>query len=230
MKRIALVGDYNEHVTAHRAIPIALKMAVDKLRAEISWEWIHSRSIGPESVDTLDPFSGVWCVPGSPYENMRGVLDAIRFARESKRPFLGTCGGFQHAMIEYAQNVWGIDAAHAETDPNASNLVIAPLMCALVEVKGALHFTPQSHLAKIYGSATATEEYHCSFGLNPEYANRLQSGPLKIAARDDEGAVRAIELDGHPFFVGTLFQPERTALRDQLPPLVRAFVAAIASL
>jgi CTP synthase (UTP-ammonia lyase) len=84
-------------------------------------------------------------------------------------------------------------------------------------------------LAKIYGRESTTEEYHCSYGLNPEYAARLQTGPLKIAARDDEGDVRAVELEGHPFFVGTLFQPERAALRDQMPPLVRAFVAAIAA-
>jgi CTP synthase (UTP-ammonia lyase) len=101
-------------------------------------------------------------------------------------------------------------------------------MCALVEVKGALHFEPGSRLAKIYGRETANEEYHCSYGLNPEYAERLKSGPLKIAARDDEGSVRAVELEGHPFFFGTLFQPERAALRNQLPPLVKAFVAAIA--
>jgi CTP synthase (UTP-ammonia lyase) len=56
--------------------------------------------------------------------------------------------------------------------------------------------------------------------------HRLQSGPLKIAARDDDGSVRAVELDEHPFFIGTLFEPERAALREQIPPLVKAFVAA----
>jgi CTP synthase (UTP-ammonia lyase) len=171
----------------------------------------------------------VWCVPASPYENTAGAIAAIRFARETRRPFLGTCGGFQHAMLEYAQAVWRIDAMHAEVNSNAVDPVIAPLMCALVEVKGALHFEPGSRLAKIYGSPTATEEYHCSFGLNPLYAARLASGPLKVAARDEEGSVRAVELDGYPFYVGTLFQPERAALRNQLPPLVKAFVAAIAA-
>lgn len=227
MKRIALVGDYNESVIAHRAIPLALKLAVEQLRADVSWEWVHSRMLAGDTEQMLDAFAAVWCVPGSPYENTAGVLAAIRFVRETKRPFLGTCGGFQHAMLEYAESVWGVDAAHAETDPGAKNLVIAPLMCALVEVKGSLHLEPKSRLAKIYGRETATEEYHCSYGLNPEYADRLKSGPLKVAARDEEGSVRAVELDGHPFFIGTLFQPERAALRDQTPPLVRAFVAAI---
>jgi CTP synthase (UTP-ammonia lyase) len=229
MKRIALIGDYNEAVVAHRAIPIALKLAAAALRADVSWEWLHTRTLVGDVPQILSPYSGFWCVPASPYENGSGAIAGIRFARERLRPFLGTCGGFQHAMIEYAQSVWGIDASHAETDPSGSNLVIAPLLCALVEVKGALHFTPGSRLAKIYGCETATEEYHCSYGLNPQYAQRLESGPLTVAARDDEGGVRAIELSEHPFFMGTLFQPERAALRDQLPPLVKAFVASVAA-
>jgi len=229
MKRIALVGDYNESVVAHRAIPIALSMAAEQLKADVSWEWLHTRMITGDTEQMLDPYAAIWCVPGSPYENASGAIAAIRFARETRRPFLGTCGGFQHAMLEYAQAVWRIDAIHAETNADAVDPVIAPLMCSLVEVKGALHFEPGSRLAKIYGSSTATEEYHCSFGLNPLYAARLASGPMKVAARDDEGSVRAVELEGYPFYVGTLFQPERAALRNQLPPLVKAFVAAIAA-
>ena len=177
----------------------------------------------------LEPYAALWCVPGSPYQNTQGVIDAIRFARVQRRPFLGTCGGFQHALLEYAQAVWGVDAQHAETNPKADDPLIAPLVCSLVEVRGGLNFEPGSRLRAIYGRDSASEEYHCNFGLNPTYASRLQSGPLKVAARDDDGSVRAVELDAHPFFIGTLFQPERAALRDQVPPLVRAFVRAVAA-
>ena len=229
MKRIALVGDYSDSVVAHRAIPIALKLAVDALKAEVSWEWLHSRSLQNPIAPQLEQYAAVWCVPGSPYENTQGVIDAIRFARVTNRPFLGTCGGFQHAVIEYAQAVWGIEAAHAEIDPNAPSPVIAPLVCALREVRGGLHFEPGSRLRTIYERDSANEEYHCGYGFNEQYLHRLQTGPLRIAARDDDGSVRAVELDDHPFFIGTLFQPERAALRDQTPPLVKAFVAAIAS-
>jgi CTP synthase (UTP-ammonia lyase) len=228
MKRIALVGDYSETIIAHRAIPIALELAVKRAHVEVGWEWRHSSSLAGAAVDSLDPYDGIWCVPGSPYENMRGVLDAIRFARETGRPFLGTCGGFQHALIEYAENVWHIPAAHAETDPAASDPVIAPLACALVDVQGLLRFAPASRLRRIYGEDTAAEEYHCSYGLNPSYAQRLLNGPLKAAAFSEDG-IRAFELDDHPFFVGTLFQPERAALKGRMPPLVHAFVVAIAA-
>ena len=227
MKRIALVGDYRESVVAHRAIPIALNLAVQDLRADVSWEWLPSRDLQPSAQARLEPYAAVWCVPGSPYENTQGVIEAIRFARLQKRPFLGTCGGFQHALLEYAQAVWRLDAAHAETSPEAVDPVIAPLACSLVDVRGGLVFEPGSRLRAIYGRDSAHEEYRCSYGFNPLYADRLQRGPLKVAARDDEGGVRAVELDEHPFFIGTLFQPERAALRDQTPPLVKAFVEAV---
>jgi CTP synthase (UTP-ammonia lyase) len=230
MKRIALVGDYDENIVAHRAIPVALEFAVKELRADVSWAWLPSRELQPSAAARLEPYGALWCVPGSPYQNTRGVLDAIRFARLQRRPFLGTCAGFQHAMLEYAEAVWGIAAMHAETNPEAEDPVIAPLVCSLVEVRGGLRFEPGSRLRASYGRDSANEEYHCNFGLNPRYTDRLESGLLKIAARDDEGGVRAVELDGHPFFIGTLFQPERAALHGRTPPLVKAFVEAVASI
>ena len=140
MKRIVLVGDYSETVVAHRAIPPALKLAASELRADVAWDWVASRDLPPTGAARLEPYAGVWCVPASPYENTQGVLDAIRFARLQQRPFLGTCGGFQHALLEYAQAVWGIEALHAETSPEAEDPVIAPLACSLVEVSAGLRF------------------------------------------------------------------------------------------
>jgi CTP synthase (UTP-ammonia lyase) len=197
------------------------------LKANVSWEWIHSRTLTDPISATLGDFDGVWCVPGSPYENTRGVIDAIRHARTTPKPFLGTCGGFQHALLEYAEAEWGMKAVHAETDPDATDPVVAPLVCALVEVRGGLRFESGSRLKSIYARESADEEYHCSYGFNPLYEQRLANGPLRVAARDNEGSIRAVELDGHPFFFGTLFQPERAALRNHLPPLVKAFVAAV---
>jgi len=166
-------------------------------------------------------------VPGSPYASIDGALRAIRFAREHGRPFLGTCGGFQHALIEYARNVLGLaDADHAESSPEAEMPLIAPLSCALVGARGTIRFVPGSALAAIYGAPEAVEGYHCSYGLNPRYRSLLESSPLRISAVDEAGEVRGVELAGHPFFVATLFQPELSALAGTPHPLVRAFVAA----
>jgi CTP synthase (UTP-ammonia lyase) len=225
--RIALVGDYNPAVIAHRAIPEALRLSGQRLGIEVAYEWAHTTTIDAPAKQFAD-HAGVWCVPASPYANTAGALAAIRYARESLRPFLGTCGGFQHAILEHARNVLGHAAAdHVETDPDAAMPVIAPLSCSLVEQRGAVRFTDGSRLRSIYGTAEAEEGYHCNYGFNPAYEGLLL-GPtgLRVAARDSAGEVRAVELAGHPFFIATLFQPERSSLRGVEHPLITAFVAA----
>jgi CTP synthase (UTP-ammonia lyase) len=177
----------------------------------------------------LAAFSAIWVVPASPYANMAGALAAIRFARETRRPFLGTCGGFQHAIIEVARNVAGLHSAdHAETNPGGEMLVVAPLACSMVEKAGPVRFVAESRLAQIYGGESAHEGYHCSYGVNPAHRAALERAGLRFTAFDEHGEIRGAELPAstHPFFVGTLFQPERAALRGETPPVVRAFVQA----
>ena len=225
LARIGLVGDHDPAVTAHRAIPRALELAAEALGLRVKPQWVSTAEV----LDTsrVADFDGPWCVPASPYRGMEGALRAIRFAREHGRPFLGTCGGFQHAILEYARSVLGwADADHAETAPGAARPVIAPLTCSLVETVDRVRFRPGSRIARAYGCAEATEGYHCRYGLNSAFRQALVSGPLRVCAEDPAGDVRAVELDGHPFFVATLFQPERAALAERVPPLVAAFVRA----
>lgn len=172
--------------------------------------------------------AAVWTVPASPYANMDGVLDAIRWARETGRPFLGTCGGFQHALIEFARNVAGlVKADHAETSPEGELLLVDRLSCSLVEKTGRVRFSPESRLRAAYGSDTAHEGYHCNYGLNPAHQRALEEAGLRFTAFDEVGEVRAFELPAHPFFVGTLFQPERAALRNETAPLVNELICAV---
>jgi CTP synthase (UTP-ammonia lyase) len=224
---IGLVGDRDLSVPAHRAIPLALNQASETLDLKVGFEWVPTDDI--HSVSRLSGFDGLWCVPASPYRSMDGALLAIRHSREQSMPFLGTCGGFQHAVVEYARNVLGwADADHAETSPGSSRAVIAPLACALVEATRTVRLFPGTRIASAYGAGVATEGYRCSYGLNPEFQAALIAGPLRAAADDDTGEVRALELDEHPFFVATLFQPERAALAGRLAPLVVSFVKACA--
>jgi CTP synthase (UTP-ammonia lyase) len=226
---VALVGDYSPEITAHRAIPLALERAGGELRAPIKWSWVATTTIR-DAAGELGDFAAVWVVPGSPYRNLDGVLAVIRRARETRRPFLGTCGGFQHALIEFARSVAGLaEADHAETNPSAAVPVVAPLACALREASGSVRFTPGSLVHAAYGRDTAREGYHCGYGLNREYRARLEQAGLRFTGHDEAGEIRAAELPVavHPFFVGTLFQPERQALAGETPPLVRAFVRAV---
>jgi CTP synthase (UTP-ammonia lyase) len=225
--RVALVGDYNPAVPAHRAIPPALELAAKKLGVGVEPVWLHTAALGPDVPAKLASFCGVWVVPASPYADTDAALAAIRFARENGVPFLGTCGGFQHALIEFARNALGRpDAGHAETAPDAVAPLIAPLSCPLVEATGTIRLTPGSKLHRAYGTDTITEGYRCRFGLNPDYEALFAGSPLRVVGRDGAGEVRAVELDGHPFFAATLFQPERAALRGVAAPPVEALVAA----
>jgi CTP synthase (UTP-ammonia lyase) len=161
---------------------------------------------------------------------MDGALLAIRHARECGVPFLGTCGGFQHAVIEYARNVLGwVDAEDAETAPDAARAVISLLECSLVEASGVVRFLPGSRIAAAYGVTEAIEGYRCRYGLNAEFRSVLLAGPLRATAEDENGEVRAVELDGHSFFVATLFQPERASLAGKSAPLMVALVNACAT-
>lgn len=226
--RIGLIGDRDDSVVAHRAIPRALDIAAARSGASLDVVWIATDTIGNGA--GLAQFDGLWCVPASPYRSMDGALCAIRHAREREVPFLGTCGGFQHAVIEYARNVLGwADADHAETAPDSANAVIVPLSCALVEVKDRVLLQAGTRIAAIYGCEEIEAGYHCSYGLGATFRAALASQPLRIDALDENDDVRGVELDGHPFFVATLFQHERVALEGTCPPLVGAFIAAAAA-
>jgi CTP synthase (UTP-ammonia lyase) len=171
----------------------------------------------------LSEFDGIWCVPGMPYRSAEGALRAIRRAREARTPFLGTSAGFQYALIEHARNVLGMaDADHQKTNPKAATPLISPLGCALAGVKARVRLTPGSAIRKAYGVSERVVEYHCSFGLNGRYRRLMESSSLHVTAVDDQDEIRAVELDGHPFFAATLFQPEMEAPSA----FVNAFVAA----
>jgi CTP synthase (UTP-ammonia lyase) len=170
---------------------------------------------------------GLWCVPGSPYRDMEAALAMIRFARERGVTFLGSCGGFQHALIEYARNVAGLSGAeHAESSPDAELLVIEPLACSLVGAEGEILPLPGTMLAGIYGEGEHRERYHCSYGLAPQYRYLTDAGDLRAAALDDEGELRAVEMEAGPFWLATLYQPELSSPPGSPHPVIAAFVAA----
>ena len=222
--RIGLVGDRNLEVRAHAAIPRALDLAGKSLPRPLEPVWLTTATLGRDVDERLSGLGGLWCVPGSPYENTEAALWAIQTARERPLPFLGTCGGFQHAILEFARNVLGArDAAHAELSPAAKDPWISELSCSLVGASGLVRLLAGSKAAAAYGKDKATEEYHCSYGLNAAYRERLEAAGMKVTGVDEAGEVRIVELEGHPFFVGTLFQPELSAYRGVPHPLIRAF-------
>ena len=84
-----------------------------------------------------------------------------------------------------------------------------------------------SRAAGIYGETVIDEPYRCRFGLNREHAAKFERASLRVTGVDKQGHVRVVELENHPFFFGTQFQPERAALAGRNHALVAAFVAAV---
>ena len=219
---IALVGDRSPSVRAHARIPRLVEALRRRDDLVLDPYWIASE----DAHDGLDGFDAVWVVPGSPYRDPEGALAAVRTAREHGLPFLGTCGGFQHAVLEIARDVCGIErAAHAEYG-EADECVIVALECSLVGHEGAIRYAPGSLMQRIMGVERSVERYHCSYGLDPRYVDTLTAHGVRFTAHDDDGAARALELAGHPFFLGTLFQPELAGDGTRAHPVIRAFAAA----
>jgi len=226
--RIALVGDCDPAIRAHAAIPMALHLIGDETGWVVHPAWVNTASLTKSAaVKLLEPFDGIWGVPGSPYRSMEGALRAIRFAREQRRPFLGTCGGFQHAILESLRHVAGLkDADHAESNPDARMPVINRLACSLENRGGVIRLQAGTRIAAAYRRHETTESFNCNFGFDLRYDEPLARSGLKISGRDPSGDVRVVELSNHPFFIATLFQPERSAFTARVHPLIKAFVEA----
>jgi CTP synthase (UTP-ammonia lyase) len=225
--RIAIVGDYDAGMYTHRAIDDALGHTLESRGRAVESTWVGTEAIDADPRGRLAEIDGIWLAPASPYRSTEGALAAVRLARESKIPFLGVCGGFQHTVMEFARNVLGVaDAQHAEVDAAAPHLIVTPLACDLIGRSGVVFLDPGSHVAAIYGRWRIVERYHCAYGLNADYVAVLARAGMHVTGRDEQGDARVVELAGHPFFVATLFQPQLSSGPSSPAPLVRAFVDA----
>jgi CTP synthase (UTP-ammonia lyase) len=223
---LIILGERDPDSETHRATDAAIRHSLVELHNELSVRWISTATI--EEADVLHAH-GLWVAPGSPYKNLSRALQAIRLARENLVPCLGTCGGFQHMILEFARNVLGFaDAEHAEYDPDASRLFISALSCSLVGMELRVRLQPHTTARTLYGSDEIVERYYCTFGVNPVYSDALtEHRGLIISGRDLNGEIRIIEIPDHPFFVGTLFVPQ-TQSRELMPhPLVSGFLQAV---
>jgi len=217
--RIGIIGDFNPENPTHMATNNGIQHAAEALGKPIETVWLPT-----ELPAEYQRFQGLFGSPGSPYRSMDGALAGIRYARENKVAFLGTCGGFQHLLIEYARNVMGLtDAAHAESDPYASCLFVNALSCSLVGKSMEVAIKPGSKAAAAFHRDRSTEAFYCNFGLNPDYEERVERAGLEITGKDQNGEARIVELGSHPFYLGTLFVPQASSQAGKPHPLIVEF-------
>lgn len=224
--RIALVGDRSPSVRSHQRLPGLLDALRRRHGLPVEAYWIPTKDA--EQPDAVGGFDAVWLLPGSPYRSEAGALAAVRTARESGIPFLGTCGGFQHALLEFARTVCGLTAArHGENDPQGTDdLLIGPLACSLVGHEGRLATVPGSRAERLLGSRETVERFHCAYGPVPALLPRLSESGLRFTGHDSEGAPRIAELPAHPFYLATLFQPELAGDGTDPHPFITALAEA----
>ena len=221
MTVIAIVGERVPDFPPHVATDAAIAHSAAALGVDVAARWIATDEELPE-VDAI------WCAPGSPYRSLDGALAALRLGRERGIPTLGTCGGCQHMLLEFGRNVLGLaDAEHAEYDPDASRLFVTPLTC---EVAGRTMEVTLDPSSRLYGGAAhVQEQYYCNFGLNPAYREQLDAAGFRITGVDADGDARVFELDGHAFYVATLFVPQMRSEPGRPHPVVTGFIAAAAA-
>lgn len=218
---IALLGDRDTAHVTHRAIDAV----ADQVRSSQQLRWIPTDS---RDAAALDEFGGVWLVPGTPYRDEVFVYDVLRHRRAAGLPTLGTCGGFQYMLVEFARDAAGLtDAAHGEAEPATPTPVVGPLACSLLGEVRRVEAVPGTRLAEVCGVEPFDGFHWCSYGLAKRYASRLEAAGLVFNAHAPDAGVEGFELPGHPFYMGTLFQPQMDALRGEpVHPLIRAFIGA----
>lgn len=220
--RVALVGDFNENKHTH----VALNHAVEHCRGHLDFElqatWTPTDAIPASLSQQVD---ALWITPGSPYKNDDAVYALIRWARENDFPILGTCGGFQYMVVEYARNVLGFpDAGHEESEPEVSQLVISKLSCSLKGQQEEVLLTDRtSWLYEVLKTDKIIGHFNCNYGVNRAYQEKLQQPPMVFTAFSTSGEVRGLEIKTHSFFNGTLFQPPLESTAEKPNPLILSF-------
>jgi CTP synthase (UTP-ammonia lyase) len=234
--RIGIVGDFDRGKHSHWATEASLFHAAARLGLAVEPHWIPTPLLAPTgAAQRLEEFDGIWGAPGSP-SSMGGLLHAIEFARQQDIAYLGTCAGFQYALIEFTRSVLGVvDADSAENNPGGNNVVITPVECPIPNhaqngprLAGADVARPASGtlLERLCGTGDLRGEYFCSFETNADFVARWQAAGLRVAALGGQGEMRAFELPQKRFFVATLFQPQLSSSFARPHPIVEGYLRA----
>ena len=244
---IALVGKYVDLTESYKSLSEALIHAGIHTGARIRIDYVDSESIEKNGVACLKNMDAILVPGGFGKRGVEGKIRAIRYARESRIPYLGICLGMQLAVIEYARHVVGLAGAHStEFEPDTPHPVIALITewqdrdgrverrDSTSELGGTMRLggqecilEPASVVSEVYGSERIIERHRHRYEVNAHYLPRIQQAGLKVSGKSaKEGLCEMVELSDHPWFVGCQFHPEFTSTPRDGHPLFKAFVQA----
>ena len=235
--KIAVVGKYMDVRDAYKSIYESLTHAAASEDCGIDLKLIDAESLEHGVDAQLKDVAGVLIPGGFGVRGVEGKINAARFARERKVPFLGLCLGMQVATIEFARNVCVIKNANStEFDKNTSE----PVISLLEEQRGVRNKGASMRLGtwptkivegtlaeRIYGDAEVTERHRHRYEFNMKYRDRMNAKGFVISGTSPDGTLaELIELRDHPYFVGCQYHPEFQSKPNKPHPLFKGFIQA----
>lgn len=235
---IGLIGKYVELQDAYKSILESLIHAGAINECKVEVKNIHSEHLTIENAaENLQNLDAVIVAPGFGQRGIEGKIEAIRYARENKIPFLGICLGMQMAVVEFARNVLGYKDAHStEMNPDTTHPVIHLMedQKELLNMGGTMRLgsydcecLPGTLLAKSYGTNYIQERHRHRYEFNDAYLSAFEEKGMKASGKNPQtGLVEAVEVADHPFFLGAQFHPEYKSTVEEPAPLFVSLIAA----
>ena len=235
---VGLVGKYVQLHDAYLSVAEALRHAGWAAGAEIEIKWIDSETVTPENAAAvLGNCDGILVPGGFGDRGIEGMIQAARYARETKKPYLGLCLGMQIAVIEFARHVCGLaQATSREFDPTSPAKVIdyLPDQNSDVDMGGTLRLgawpcriAPGTLMERCYGQAQIQERHRHRYEFNNDFRDVLEQAGLVLSGTSPDGnIVETVELRDHPFYLGVQFHPEFKSRPNKPHPLFLGFIQA----
>ncbi len=237
---IGLVGKYVSLPDAYKSIAESFIHAGSQNDCKVNLKWISSEEIYKDTVEhIIGSLDAVLVAPGFGERGLEGKIEAIKYVREHKIPFLGICLGMQCAVVEFARNVLHLDASTTELNPKTKHPVIDMMEeQKKITTKGgtmrlgayACKIKKGSKAHHIYGDALIHERHRHRYEFNNKYLDQMEEAGLKATGiNPDSGLVEIVELKDHPWFVGVQYHPElRSTVLNPHPLFVKFVEAAMA--
>lgn len=235
---VAIVGKYTELADAYISHLEAFHHVGAATDCRVSARFIESEEIEQKGAEKLLSESDAILVPGGfGTRGIEGKINAAGYARESNKPYLGVCLGFQCAVIDYARNVLGMDNANStEFNPDTPHPVIdlLPEQRSISDKGGTMRLgahkvllEPGSVAADLYASTVISERHRHRFEINPELISDLTAKKLKFTGKSEDGRrMEVAELRGSDYFMGSQFHPEFKSRPNRPSPLHLGLIKA----
>ena len=235
---VALVGKYTQLHDAYISVVESLKHGGIANSVSVNIKWIDSEKVTADNAaEMLGDVSGIIVPGGFGDRGIEGMIQAIRYARENKIPFLGLCLGMQLTIVEFTRDVIGYNDAHSvEFLPGTTHPVIhlMPDQEGIDDIGGTLRLgsypcilNDSSKAYALYGSKEIHERHRHRYEVNNDFRTVLtENGMLLSGISPDRRIVEMVELKDHPWFIGTQAHPEFKSRPNRPHPLFRGFIEA----